>query len=519
MWFSFFMDKIPANSLKQRTAILVSAIFACLTYILPVWAIPSISIPSEYGNIKESSDSGFSALSKKTIVCIQDAHCNYEAQKNMSKLLEHLVKENKLKLIMVEGGSGNVNLSFLRMYADKQTRERIADKYLQMGQISGEEYLDITSDYNLELYGVEDEWLYNEHMAVFEKVDSIKEKGLSELEPFSALINGLKPYIYPKEAVELEKKRADYDAKLISLTEYCQYLKEKAQAKNLGLENYPHLTAFSDTNLLEKDIDFKLVELERNLFIKDLAKLLDEAGIEELLKKSQDFKAGKIAPQEYYAFLQKSAEGKINIEENYPYLPSYFSYISLNKEIDAAILIKELNSIEDQLRTAYFSNDDQKRLSAIAKTAQIVTSLLNLELLPEDYAYFEANKPDFATASWVDFLGKNCRKYKLGVCPAPAKDIDDNLDNLGQFYRLGLEREKAFVDNMLNKINKSSDKVIALITGGFHTAGVTKMLKDMDYSYVVVAPVITQESNSNIYFSVLKGQKEQPDEALYIEED
>jgi hypothetical protein len=114
--------------------------------IFPAFAFPSpaalneLKIPSQIGNIKEVFESSLSSPSANTtIIQIQDAHCNYEAQKNLAQILEYLVTERKLKLIMVEGGSGDVSLSFLRSYADKKTREAVADKYLRMGKISGEE--------------------------------------------------------------------------------------------------------------------------------------------------------------------------------------------------------------------------------------------------------------------------------------------------------------------------------------------------------------------------------------------
>jgi hypothetical protein len=44
------------------------------------------------------------------------------------------------------------------------------------------------------------------------------------------------------------------------------------------------------------------------------------------------------------------------------------------------------------------------------------------------------------------------------------------------------------------------------------------MLKDNGYSYIVIAPVITKKSDSSIYFSVLKGEKNRLEEAINEEE-
>jgi hypothetical protein len=149
----------------------------------------------------------------------------------------------------------------------------------------------------------------------------------------------------------------------------------------------------------------------------------------------------------------------------------------------------------------------------------ILRRLLTLELTPEDYAYFQANKSKFYTAGWTDFLTENCQKYNLTLALPTSNVIDENLGKLEEFYQLGVEREKVFIKNIVDKMNKSGEEVAVLITGGFHTPGVTRMLKEKDYSYIVVTPTITQKSDSSIYFSVLRSERKMLDEALTIDEE
>ncbi len=180
--------------------------------------VKAIQIPSQFGNIKDTFEPQLKPQDTgKTIIHLQDAHCNYEAQKNMAQLLDYLVKEYNLKLIMVEGGSGDVNLSFLRNYADKKARQEVADKYLKLCKISGEEYLDIVSDYQLELYGIEDEALYEAHLDAFHKVDALREEALKYLDDLSKIVSALKPRIYSEELKYLESAKKNYEDKNFSL--------------------------------------------------------------------------------------------------------------------------------------------------------------------------------------------------------------------------------------------------------------------------------------------------------------
>ena len=137
------------NNQIKPIKILLTATFCFLFYSIALASLSpqNLNIPANYGTVKETFDAALlNQNTKPLIIHIQDAHCNYEAQKNMSGLLKYLVNEYGLKLIMVEGGSGDVSLSSLRGYADKNTRIEVAERYLKEGKISGEEYLDIISD-------------------------------------------------------------------------------------------------------------------------------------------------------------------------------------------------------------------------------------------------------------------------------------------------------------------------------------------------------------------------------------
>jgi len=495
---------------KKAGLVLLIQCFFCFGFTLASASVNDLKIPAQFGTIKEV----FTALNQTpatehTIIQIQDAHCNYEAQKNLAKILEYLVKENNLKLILVEGGSGNVSLSFLRSYADQKKREEVADSYLKTGKISGEEYLDIVSDADLELYGIEDQGLYDSNLDTFLQLDSYRQEALNNLGNLSSLVEKLKPYIYGLELSEFERKKTDYEDKILTLTEYCGYLKGIADKKGVSLKGFPHLAAFVESARLEKAIDFKAAEEQRNNFIRELGKLLDANALQGLLTNSQDFKAGKIKPADYYNYLTYLAKYKIDIKANYSQLASYIEYVTGGQDIEAKSLLKEMPLAEDKLREVLAVKDDEKHLLEINESLNLLTKYFKLDLTPEEYANFQEQKANFSTASWLGFLQDYCQKYNLALPQYSASLIDENFAKLDDFYKLGLEREKSFIKNIEEKMNQSETKLAVLITGGFHTPGISRMLKEKGYSYAVVTPVITKQSDSSVYFSVLRGEKKQ----------
>ena len=63
-----------------------------------------IVIPRDFGLVK----SKYIGKNGKLLIHIQDAHCNYEAQTNIAKILEALVKNYNVNLVSVEGADGAI---------------------------------------------------------------------------------------------------------------------------------------------------------------------------------------------------------------------------------------------------------------------------------------------------------------------------------------------------------------------------------------------------------------------------
>jgi len=352
------------------------------------------------------------------------------------------------------------------------------------------------------------------HLASFQKVDVLRERGLKDLAGLSRITERLKPFIYNDNLRRLEEQKQKYQEKVSSLAGYCQYLKQAAETRGLSLQDYPQVAFFVEMAQMEKEIDFKAAEFQRNAFIRELSGLLDKDGVRVLTEKSQEFKDKRITPQEYYSFLNSIAKEKIDLKENYPQFQGYMNYIVTSKEINTKGLLEEMGEMEEKIREASFANADERKLAEISRSIQVLGKIFNLELTPEDYAYFQAHKSDFITAGWIEFLAQNCRKYNIALRPEHSQIIDENFAQLEEFYRIGTEREQAFMKNIFRKMDESGEKLAVLITGGFHTPGITRLLKEKGYAYVVAAPVITQKSDSNLYFSVLRGEFNQPGETL-----
>ncbi len=462
-----------------------------------------ISIHEGHGHIVE----GYKASENpdKVIIHIQDIHTNYEAQKNEANIIEALIKEKGLKLIMVEGGWGDVSLSYLRTQADKERRVEVAEEYLKEGKISGEEYLNIVSDYDMDLQGIEEEALYRKNLDIFFKIESFREEGSKEIAQLNSVVNALKQQAYPSTLLDLEKARADYDEENTSLLEYYDYLGKAAKQAQVNTAGLSTFESFMKVAAAEKTIDFAKVEKQRAALIEKLSKALAKEKLTPLVAKSLEFRLNKITPAEYHLYLKQTAEEAGAGFKDYAELSVYIEYIKSHEEINTNILFKEADLLEEQVEEALAKTEEQKKLRTLTEVLKILDNFLNLKLIPEDFKYYKEHSLEFVISSWIPFLKDSIIKYKVKeVLPADVSVLDSNLSALTEFYDVANQRDDIFVEKALSLMDAKQQKIAVLIAGGFHTPSLTKKLKDRNISYIVIAPKTTQKTDPDQYRYILE---------------
>jgi hypothetical protein len=349
--------------------------------------IHDIKISDHNGMIKET----FQGTNGKLLVHIQDAHVNYEGQKSLSRILRSVIKEHGIDLVLVEGGWGDVGLSFLRYFSTKEKREEIADRYLKNGLIAGEEYLDIVSDpgFDLDIQGIEDKKLYNANLKQFLKIDKFSDKAVEFLGSVEGSLSILKDKFYSASLKTFDKKTAAYDAGEIDIADYAKYLDKIAQSTEYaGIQNLFKIER------LEKAIDFDVVNTERDKFINKLTKALPKEDLKTLLDKSVEFKSGMLKASEYYPYVKELSEGtKIDIRK-YHNLHVYTYYIKLFGELESESLFRELAALEKKAEAALCVDDTQRSIACISGKAALLKNLVNLSLTPDDFREYKENKKE-----------------------------------------------------------------------------------------------------------------------------
>lgn len=462
-----------------------------------------INIPEGAGHVVGGYKAGENP--EKIIVHVQDIHTNYEAQKNLSRIIEALIKENSLRLVMVEGGWGSVSLSYLRAYADKERRLEVAEEYLKEGKISGEEYLDIVSDYDINLEGLEEEELYKANLDTFFAIEEFRIKANKELKTVIRVVDALKQKVYPARLAELEKTEKEYEEATISLADYYKYLNVLAEKTRQDMSLYPYFARFIEVTRLENKIRFPDVEKERSALIEKLSKRLPKQELAALVTKSLEFRLNKLTPLEYHDYLVKEAQRAGEKLSGYPNLEKYLAYIRSHEGIDTSRLFEEADSLSDAIKKALLKSSDQQQLYAISRSLRVLDNFLNLKLVPNDFKYYKEHRNDFNTASWMEFLQAQAARYNVRTASLkPAYTLDKNLSTLVRFYDIANKRDDTFIQNAIKLMNEQDEELAVLIAGGFHTPSLKEKLKECGISYIIVAPHTTQETDPEQYRYILR---------------
>src|SRR3989338_4810271 len=89
-----------------------------------------LTIPEDIGNVSEVLPS-VDGKKGPVIFHIQDAHGSYEAQLNIKRIIEHLVKKYRIPLILLEGAAQPLEPDLFRFFKDSSMNNKIADLLAQ----------------------------------------------------------------------------------------------------------------------------------------------------------------------------------------------------------------------------------------------------------------------------------------------------------------------------------------------------------------------------------------------------
>ena len=463
----------------------------------------NIEIPYDVASTQEAAING----GDDVIIHIQDAHSSLSAQYSIAKLLDTLVTDYDLSFIALEGASGDIDTSILRTFPDKKIRKDTAAFLMREGRMSAGEFFTITSEKDITLCGVEDDALYQKNVESFREVASERAGQSANVEKLLKQFSILGEAIYSEDMRTLNKNCALHRDGVLGFSDHWKNISFLAQQNNVDISKYAELSKLLESIDLEKEINFKKANRERRQLIDELSKVMNKADLEELVLKSLAFKQGKLSQGDYHKYLINLAKERDISADAYENLIMFTRYVSIYESIDLIGLYREMNTVEDGIREKLYRNADERELYRMTKMAQLLNQLYCMELTNGEFSYVADNYNELSAVRWATTIRDYCQKYEVPIAGGyDLSGIIEGVDGAVSFYRDAEARNNAMLANTIRDMRKDGKNVAALITGGFHTDGLTGIMQKQGLSYLVVVPKF-ESGKERPYVAILTNKK------------
>ncbi|MCX5693488.1 MAG: hypothetical protein NTX47_07430 [Candidatus Omnitrophica bacterium] len=484
--------------------------------------ISFIHIPQETGKIAEIYQSP-NQDNSRLVVHIQDLHTNPEATLNLARILEILFKDYNLGLVCSEGAEGPVDTSSVASFPDPEVREKVAKLFVDSGELTGEEYLSITKYPDLPIWGIENKDIYFKNIEEFNSIMKFNHDSQAFISQTKKALEELKPKIYSKEMLEIDQKEDDYEQQTIETTDYLKYLSLYLRKLNIPADSYKNITLLNETIIQESRIDQQKVKQESQDMLLNLqsaiAKKPNSTDMDSLMAKATLFKDQKISPFSFYNYLKELAGKELGGQlSKYPNVMGFVDYLAKVNSLDSAKLFTEIENLTYEIKQKLAVNNEQKELVLALRNIKFLETFFNLEISNEDLEYYLNNRDFHKVAFFKDVLAGLRAKAGLST-QADYIDfnpdlIDSHLGEIEDFYETAKSRDLAMFNNAVSEIEKRNVRVAALVTGGFHTKGLTRLLKDKGYSYIVISPYAKTGIDEENYRFLLSGKRKPIEEII-----
>ncbi len=454
---------------------------------LPQWAT---SVPAAYGDIQEAW-SAPGAEKRPVVVLVQDAHGIESAQRNIAALLTALDQSYRLRgagkrlVFGIEGASGKFSLAPFRRYDDRDVHAEVCDALLRAKLISGPEYFGLTAPSIPLLWGIESPELYLSNVEGYRNGLRIKDQMAKQHGRLSGRVARLKERMFSKDLLSLDATLDAYARGSLDPAKFIQALWPRVAGNDLdGLHQIALLKGLLDD---EGSLDFKQIERERGSLVRSLAARISEADARRLVDYSAAYKSGRVGYGAYYDFLENLAERHGVSLRSFPAFESYIRYVLKSDRIDKYGLYGEMEELKRRLVARIVTDGEEGIVFQLAEDLRLIRRLMDRDISQAEWTVYQAAKPRLHRLSDQLRRLENPSTRRLS---AADEKFQDGLLAMESFYRTAVDRNAALVGNLLKKMDEDGSSGAVIVAGGFHTPGLSALLRRENISHVVFTPKV-----------------------------
>lgn len=472
-----------------------------------------LHIPEKIGSIVES----YTGTSDSVVYCIRDHHIDPVAQYNIAELIRILQQDTGVNVLCVEGASRELDLSFFHTIPDSPSKNKVARYFVEKGILTGAELYAITHrDRHVTVTGVEDSGLYFEQLAVYrENNTGDNNVCLLWIDAVSRVFEQLKHRYFSDELNHLDQAYSAYCDKSMPLPAFIDILFTYADTAGIDMTAYPVLSDFVDLMHTEKTMDFSRAQTQCEQLLATLSDAADKQQYQLLTNLNFKFKLGKIADDEFYPAVYSMFLSSLLLKHDsfidpakYAELSQFIRYSISAASIDLAAVLDELDSLHTSVRKAICTDPVQERLVAYDTQLNILRDICTFKLTRRLHASMTRTGMGIDLETMMTWLERSARENSIVLDQATAFTplVARQTGNAIRFYILAAQRDASLINNTLDACGNLAEKQAVLITGGFHTEGITAMLRQNGISYLVITPRVHADgSYDTMYTDMMTG--------------
>jgi phosphomannomutase len=449
-----------------------------------------------YARVVSSADFGGDTV----VLNIQDLHMEPSVQKNIGSAIDVLVKDYGVKNVYVEGGYGKVNVSAFSKIKNKDAK--ILNALLEDGLITGTEYYAALNDKSDFLIGIEDEKLHKENIVRLGELISKRSFYESKISDLRKDLSFMQKKYFGAKNIKLENLAGNYRAGKISSPKYYKKLisvRNKNYAQSSGkygatmpfdINEYPNICLYLYADKLSKNVNYAKVNKEILALISRLKEDMSFAQYKSLLERTDNF-------QDTYLLVSELSAQPKEFKDKYftPELSKLLDMQDKFRRINPVELISEERFLLEDIRVTLSLNKAELEISFLSDFSLYFEDYLKASISAGDYGYFEQKFDKFLTL-WGKYSFYNQMKG-LEADFRLLKDYYSANDKRNEIF-LNAFSENASFENKnsqaavfnepLAKLLAGKKNIIAVVTGGYHSEGLSGLLNAKRVSYAVVTP-------------------------------
>ncbi len=408
-------------------------------------------------------------------------------------------------------------------------------------------------------YGIEKADLYRENYEALKKVFGAEVPVAKYLNGFEARLDTLASKVFPPdlrrnlaEWKKFEKGHREFMPFIHSLAvEAKQVLKIDLESVLAQVE-WPQITRLMVLQTLEKDLNTDKALAEKDALLAFLqgkqvspqlfAAIKDFQGQRvSVLRSQSDATPAGLQPRDLMEKLVMEAGPQGFKFSDYPQFSTYAGYLILKNELDPKGLFEEIKAVFTRILDTQAVSPRQKELVQLFRDEELIRKLLNLELPRKEWQEVEQKRglvktpatlneakdlggdssaAGFRMTENADSLSMDAmvarlkvigtalsKEYGLPLSNFETKKVNDKFRSevtgaqaaAYSFYEAAHKRENVFYEKINDVMTKGAVSKAILVTGGFHTDGITDLLREHQTSYGILTPRLTEKSNDKMY--------------------